>query len=59
MIVHAEQELKKKSKKGWLKKVDTFLAGNSWDRTWSQMVRHIENLISLNQKINKEEKVYV
>ncbi|RYZ21653.1 MAG: glycosyltransferase family 1 protein [Chitinophagaceae bacterium] len=27
----------------WLKQVDAFLAGNSWDRTWSEMAQHIEN----------------
>ncbi|RYY40777.1 MAG: glycosyltransferase family 1 protein [Chitinophagaceae bacterium] len=26
----------------WLTRVDAFLAGNSWDRTWSQMAQHIE-----------------
>lgn len=41
-----EKELKKKSRKTWLSKVDNFLAGNSWDRTWSQMVRQIENIFS-------------
>lgn len=42
----AEKELKKRSRKTWLNKVDAFLAGNSWDRTWSQMVRQIENIIN-------------
>lgn len=42
----AEKELKKRSRKTWLNKVDNFLAGNSWDRTWSQMVRQIENIFS-------------
>lgn len=41
-----EKEMKKRSRKAWLKKVDNFLAGNSWDRTWSQMVRQIENIFS-------------
>jgi UDP-galactopyranose mutase len=40
-IAAAEKELAKKRRTAWLKKVDEFLAGNSWDRTWSQMVRHI------------------
>ncbi|HVG14081.1 MAG TPA: glycosyltransferase family 1 protein [Chitinophagaceae bacterium] len=43
-IVFGEKELKKKSRKTWLAKVDNFLSGISWDRTWSQMVRHIENV---------------
>lgn len=45
-IGYAEKELKKRSRKTWLNKVDSFLSGNSWDRTWSQMVRQIENLVS-------------
>jgi UDP-galactopyranose mutase len=42
-IKHGEDILKKKSRKAWLNKVDAFLAGNSWDRTWSQMAKHIDN----------------
>jgi glycosyltransferase involved in cell wall biosynthesis len=59
LIAFAEEELAVKSRDKWLKKVDDFLAGNSWDRTWSQMVRQIENLITLNTKNRKEEKKYV
>lgn len=59
LITHAEQELQNNTRTSWLEKVDTFLAGNSWDRTWSQMVRHLENLITLNEKNNMEEKKYV
>jgi UDP-galactopyranose mutase len=59
LIVYAEQELKMKSRKNWLNKVDNFLAGNSWDRTWSQMVRQLENLITLTRKNIAEEKKYV
>ncbi|MBD0333137.1 MAG: glycosyltransferase family 1 protein, partial [Chitinophagaceae bacterium] len=33
-IEFAEKELKKRGRKTWLNKVDAFLAGNSWDRTW-------------------------
>jgi glycosyltransferase involved in cell wall biosynthesis len=29
-------------KESWLTRVDAFLAGNSWDRTWSEMAQHIE-----------------
>ncbi|TCJ19212.1 glycosyltransferase family 1 protein [Flaviaesturariibacter flavus] len=32
-------------RESWLKQVDAFLAGNSWDRTWSEMTQHIENRI--------------
>jgi UDP-galactopyranose mutase len=42
----AEAILKKKNTKSWLNKVDAFLAGNSWDRTWSQMAKHIENQLT-------------
>jgi glycosyltransferase involved in cell wall biosynthesis len=45
-ILCGEKELRKRSRKTWLTKVDNFLAGNSWDRTWSQMVRQIENIFS-------------
>ncbi|RYZ27330.1 MAG: glycosyltransferase, partial [Chitinophagaceae bacterium] len=61
-ITAAESELAKKRRSAWVKKVDEFLAGNSWDRTWSQMVRNIEQ--TLNQraatlKTGTEEKAYV
>lgn len=45
-ITCAEKELKKRGRKTWINKVDNFLAGNSWDRTWSQMVRHIEAILN-------------
>jgi UDP-galactopyranose mutase len=61
-IKHGEALLKKKQKKAWLIKVDAFLEGNSWDRTWSQMAKHIENTIipqpTTSQKATKE-KSYV
>ena len=56
----AEAELKKKNRNAWQKKVDAFLADISWDRTWSQMVRLIEN--NLNVKTTTpplKEKLYV
>jgi glycosyltransferase involved in cell wall biosynthesis len=60
-IAAAEKELKAKRKSAWLKKVDGFLMGNSWDRTWSQMVRHIEDAHVKNTKVksNVKEKIYV
>ncbi|HEY0041650.1 MAG TPA: glycosyltransferase family 1 protein [Flavisolibacter sp.] len=61
-ITAAEGELAKKRKGSWLKKVDEFLAGNSWDRTWSQMVRNIEQTITQRTstlKTGTEVKVYV
>lgn len=44
-IEAAEKELAKKRKTSWLKKVDEFLLYNSWDRTWGQMVRLIEETL--------------
>jgi UDP-galactopyranose mutase len=55
-ITFAKKELRKRSRKTWLNKVDNFLAGNSWDRTWSQMVRQIEHIFS-NQSSNNTVKI--
>ena len=59
-IAAAELELNKKKRSAWNKKVDEFLSGNSWDRTWSQMVRHIEDALNNNINTTKlKEKKYV
>jgi len=59
-IKAAEKELGKKRNTSWLKKVDDFLLYNSWDRTWGQMVRHIEDAYVLNsEKKLKTKKAYV
>ena len=60
-ITAAEKELGKKRKSAWLKKVDEFLAFNSWDRTWSQMVRNIEDTLmqTTSMKSKLKEKAYV
>ena len=61
-IAFGEKELKKRGRKTWMTKVDNFLAGNSWDRTWSQMVRHIENVITTQttgDTVVVKEKAYV
>lgn len=60
-IKHGEAILKKKQTKAWLNKVDAFLSGNSWDKTWSQMVNHIETIVSVPSSIKTklEEKAYV
>lgn len=55
----AEKELSKKRKTSWLNKVDDFLLYNSWDRTWGQMVRNIENAYLLNNSKSLKESVYV
>lgn len=58
-IEAGELELSKKRKFPWLKKVDEFLAFNSWDRTWGQMVRQMEHtLLTISAKAKKE-KAYV
>jgi len=58
-IAAAEKELAKKSRTSWLKKVDEFLLYNSWDRTWSKMVRHIEEALNNNLKSTVKEQAYV
>ncbi len=50
-IKSGETILNKKNSKVWLTKVDSFLAGNSWDRTWSQMAKHIETTIGTEIKV--------
>jgi UDP-galactopyranose mutase len=52
-IAAAETELAVKRRSAWVKKVDQFLEGNSWDRTWSQMVRHIEAAVLQNKSVKK------
>lgn len=60
-IKAAEKELDKKRKTVWLKKVDEFLLYNSWDRTWGQMVRSMEQTLLHNdsEKTKLKEKIYV
>lgn len=60
-IKAGEKELGKKRNTSWLKKVDDFLLYNSWDRTWGQMVRHIEDsyLLSIEKSKLKTKKAYV
>jgi len=62
-VKYGDAILKKKQLKTWLSKVDAFLAGNSWDRTWSQMARHIENKLipqpTAISQTQEKEKLYV
>lgn len=59
-IKHGEALLKRKNNKRWLTKVDAFLAGVSWDKTWSQMAKHVENKWKAKiQKTKAKEKIYV
>lgn len=61
-ISAAEKELAKKDKSEWLEKVDSFLASNSWDNTWEQMMEHIQQSLlkkSNNIHPNLKQKSYV
>ena len=44
--VGMEKKIDKKSKSEWLRRVDAFLAENSWDQTWAQMSDLIEKVIT-------------
>jgi len=62
LVKCGDKILKSKRKKSWLTKVDSFLAGNSWDRTWSQMAKHIETAMAANKTIKtptQKEGLYV
>jgi UDP-galactopyranose mutase len=62
LVKHGDKILKSRTRKSWLTKVDAFLAGNSWDRTWGQMAKHIETAMAANTTINtpkQKEKLYV
>ena len=50
--------LEQKNNPSWLAKVDAFLAGNSWDKTFQRMAGLIENSIKVkrdNKDGNKRE----
>jgi glycosyltransferase involved in cell wall biosynthesis len=49
-VRQGESILKRKNPARWLNKVDAFLEGNSWDKTWSQMAKHIESKIEATTK---------
>ena len=44
-IMAGEKELASADKKSWMKRVDFFLNGNSWDVTWKQMMHHINSTL--------------
>lgn len=61
-IRHAESELENKNKETWLKKVDAFLADNSWNTTWNQMVGLMEQVVNretTNHPVKMKEQAYV
>ena len=41
-VIHGDRILAQGTTQGWLQKVDAFLAGNSWDKTWAEMCKQIE-----------------
>ncbi len=67
-IKSAEFELSKVDRNEWLKKVDSFLLENSWDKTWRNMMslimkelkrKSLEPVSSIEFTNNKKEKLYV
>ena len=55
-----EQILKQNNKLQWLKKVDEFLAENSWNNTFNEMHTIIKQALEINKKlINPKTKIYV
>lgn len=44
-IAAAERILANHSKEQWLQEVDSFLANNSWDKTWASMMQLMNNTI--------------
>jgi len=61
----AEIELNTTDKSSWLSRVDEFLKEISWDNTWKEMMRHINEKLSdkaqvkKNSKLNLKENIYV
>jgi glycosyltransferase involved in cell wall biosynthesis len=45
-IEAAKEELGKANRLGWLRKVDKFLAENSWDHTFTEMNARIKNILT-------------
>jgi len=55
-----EIELDKKDRRSWLRRVDAFLASNSWDNTFEQMLMLIERTWKqINNKTTLKVKTYV
>ena len=58
----AEKELATINKKTWIARVDFFLRNNSWDHTWSEMMKQINSTIKNKNRLqltNKKEQAYV
>jgi glycosyltransferase involved in cell wall biosynthesis len=57
----AERIFNQQLKEAWLQEVDRFLANNSWDKTWSAMMNHINVAINDKSTVNnkKTKEAYV
>jgi glycosyltransferase involved in cell wall biosynthesis len=50
-IEAAEFQLNRPDKEQWLRRVDRFLALNSWDKTWSQMMEIIDKTLAQKKNV--------
>lgn len=41
-VIHGDRIIAQGTTPEWLARVDSFLSGNSWDKTWSEMCKQIE-----------------
>ena len=55
-IVAAESIFSFPDKEKWLRETDAFLAGNSWDKTWTSMLQLINLTFEENKTLTKEKK---
>lgn len=59
-LQHGDAIIRQGTTKKWLTQVDAFLSGNSWDKTWSQMVKHIENALNTEPiSVKNKNKIFV
>lgn len=59
-IHEAEEIFASKNGEEWLKKVDIFLSGSSWNKTWGQMAALIDEALESKSKSKKDKmKIYV
>jgi glycosyltransferase involved in cell wall biosynthesis len=48
MATQLRRAVGRKDDAAWTNKVDAFLAGNSWDKTWNAMMAHLSRIHALN-----------
>jgi hypothetical protein len=48
MVAQLRKAIRRKGDTAWIKEVDRFLAGNSWDKTWDAMMAHLARIQALN-----------